>query len=97
MAAAATCSGDALSAADLTCFLPFAPVVMPPNYGTAPLLPLADLPRGGWRRSSERFRATAAGRLALRLYAEAADGKGGGNRSGCLKIGVQPTSALWGL
>lgn len=61
--------GDTLSAADLTFACLSAPVVMPPNYGTAPLPALAELPRG-LAALVERFRATAAGQLALRLYAE---------------------------
>ena len=61
--------GDALSAADLTFACLSAPVVMPQNYGTAPLPELAELPRG-LVALVERFRATAAGQLALRLYAE---------------------------
>lgn len=61
--------GDALSAADLTFACLSAPVLLPPGYGTLPLPGLGELPPA-LRALVEHFRATTAGQLALRLYAE---------------------------
>ena len=61
--------GDALSAADITFAAMAAPVTLPPAYGRFELPALETLPPP-LRDEIERARATPAGQLALRLYAE---------------------------